>query len=80
MGGSGGGEWASQRQALPAIRPQTVLLYPQQMTGMCTNHRLDRDDHWQQPGTQPILISAPSGSTGPIMHQLGFTGSAKSHL
>ena len=59
MGGSGGGGWASQRQALPAIRPQTVLLYPQQMTGMCTNHRLDRDDHWQQPGTQPILISAP---------------------
>ena len=31
----------------------------QQMTGMYTNHRIDRDGHWQQFGTQPILISAP---------------------
>ena len=26
---------------------------------MYTNHRIDRDGHWQQLGTQPILISAP---------------------
>ena len=26
---------------------------------MYTNHRIDRDGHWQQFGTQPILISAP---------------------
>ena len=26
---------------------------------MYTNHRIDRDGHWQQSGTQPILISAP---------------------
>ena len=55
----GGGEWVSRRQALPAIRPQTVLLCSQQTTGMYTNHRMDQDSHWQQSGTQPILISAP---------------------
>ena len=26
---------------------------------MYTIHRIDRDGHWQQFGTQPILISAP---------------------
>ena len=26
---------------------------------MYTNHRKDQDSHWQQFGTQPILISAP---------------------
>ena len=26
---------------------------------MYTNHRIDQDGHWQQFGTQPILISAP---------------------
>ena len=26
---------------------------------MYTNHRIDQDAHWQQFGTQPILISAP---------------------
>ena len=31
------------------IRAQTV---------MYTNHRIDQDGHWQQFGTQPILISA----------------------
>ena len=53
------GGWASQRWALPAIRPQTVAPCYQQTTGMYTNHRIDRDGHWQQSGTQPILISAP---------------------
>ena len=43
----------------PAIRAQTVVLCSQQTTGMYTNHRIDRDGHWQQFGTQPILISAP---------------------
>ena len=63
MGGRGaggdGGKWASRRLALPAIRPQTVVLCTQQMTGMYTNHRIDQNGHWQQFGTQPILISAP---------------------
>ena len=52
------GGWASQRRALPAIRQQTVVLCSQQTTGMYTNHRIDRDGHWQQFGTQPTLISA----------------------
>ena len=55
----GVGGWASRRRALSAIKPQTVVLCSQQTTGMYTNHRIDRDDHWQQFGTQPILISAP---------------------
>ena len=56
--GVGGGGWASRRWALPVIRPQTVALYSQQMTGMYTNHEINQDGHWQQFGTQPILISA----------------------
>ena len=77
-GGHGGGRggWTSRRQALPAISPQTVVLCSQQTTGMCTNHRIDRDSHRQQSGTKLILISAPSGPTGPVMHQHGYTGSA----
>ena len=43
----------------PAIRAQTMVLYSQQTAGMYTNHRIDRDSHWQQFGRQPILISAP---------------------
>ena len=43
----------------PAIRAQIVVLCSQQVTGMYTNHRIDQDSHWQQLGTQPILISAP---------------------
>ena len=78
--GGGGGGWASWRRAVPVIRPQTVVLCSQQTTGMYTNHSIDWDGHWQQFGNQPILISAPSGSTGLVMHQLSFTGSAKSCL
>ena len=62
MGGCGAGWWgwvASRRQAIPAIRAQTVVLCSQQTTGMYTNHRIDQDGHWQQCGTQPILISTP---------------------
>ena len=59
VGGGDGGEWPSRRRALPAIRPQTVVLCSQQTTEMYTNHRIDRDCHWQQSDTQPILISAP---------------------
>ena len=50
---------ASPCQANTAIRAQTVVLCSQQTTGMYTNHRIDRDGHWQQFGTQPILISVP---------------------
>ena len=64
-GGGGGGRWASRRRALSVIRPQTVVLCSQQMTGMYTNHRIDRDGHWQQFGTQPILISAPLWANRP---------------
>ena len=51
----------------PAIRAPTVLLCSQQTTGMYTNHRIDRDGHWQQFGThcQPILISAPQWAYWP---------------
>ena len=31
----------------------------QQTAGMYTNHRIDRDGHWQQSSTQPTLISVP---------------------
>ena len=53
------GRAASRRRANTAIRAWTTAPRPQQTTGMHTNHRTDRDGHWQQPGTQPILISAP---------------------
>ena len=61
----GGGWWASQRWVLPAIRPQAVVLCPQQTIGMYTNHRIDQDGHWQQFDTQPILISAPQWANRP---------------
>ena len=70
--GGGGGGWASRRQVLPAIRPQTVALCSQtvavcsqQTTGMYINHRIDQNGHWQQFGTQPILISVPQWSHRP---------------
>ena len=68
VGGGGVGWWgwvASRRRANTAIRTQTIVLCPQQTTGMYTNHRIDRDGHWQQFGTQPILISAPQWACWP---------------
>ena len=56
---------ASPRQKNTAIRAQTVVLCSQQTTGMYTNHRIDRDSHWKQFGTQPILISAPQWACWP---------------
>ena len=81
MGGSGGG-WASRRQALLAIRPQTVLLCSQQTTGMHTNHSIDLDSHWLQFGTQPILIRAPQWASRPCIaptwfHRVGKKPSVK---
>ena len=65
MGGGWVGEdegwwgWMGKpKLALPAIRPQTVVLCSQQTTGMYTNHKIDWDSHWQQSGTQPIVIRA----------------------
>ena len=49
----------------PAIRAQTIVLCSQQTAGMYTNHRIDRDGHWQQFGTQPILISATQWANRP---------------
>ena len=66
--GGGVGRWgwvASGRRAITAIRAQTTVLCSQETTGMYTNHRIDRDDHWQQFGTQPILISAPQWACWP---------------
>ena len=54
------------------MRAQTVVLCSQQTTGMYTNHRIDRDDHWQQFGTQPILISAPQWACWPCNAPTGF--------
>ena len=48
----GGGQCTSRRRALPAIRPQTVVLCSHQTTGMYTNHRIDQDGHWQLLSTQ----------------------------
>ena len=68
VGGGGVGLWewvASPQWANTAIRAQTVMLCSQQMTGMYTNHRIDRDSHWQQFGTQSILISVPQSACWP---------------
>ena len=40
-----------------AIRAPTVVLCPQQVTDMCTTHRMGRDGHRQQSDTTPTLIS-----------------------
>ena len=63
---------ASPRRAKTAIRAQTVVLCSQQTTGMYTNHRIDRDGHWQQFGTQPILISAPQWASWSYNAPTGF--------
>ena len=68
MGGGWGGVvgvGGKPEAGYPAIRAQTVVLCSQQMTGMYTNHRIDRDGHWQQFGIQPILISAPQWACWP---------------
>ena len=56
VGGGGGGGWPSQRRVLPAL---TVALHSQQVTDMCTTHRMGQDGHCQQFDTTPTLISAP---------------------
>ena len=58
-GWAGGGGWTSRRRVLLAIRAPTVVLCPQQVTDMCTTHRMGRDGHCQQFDTTPTLISAP---------------------
>ena len=83
--GGGGGGWASQRCTIPAIRAQTVVLCSQQTTGMYTNHRIDQDGHWQQFGTQPILISAPQWANRPCnaptrLYRVGKKPSVKADL
>ena len=42
------------------------------MTGMYTNHRIDRDGHWHQFGTEPILISAPQWACWPCNAPIRF--------
>ena len=69
VGGRRAGGWwgwvGNPKRALLETRSQIVVLCPQQMTGMYTNHRIDRDSHWQQPGTKTILISAPQWANRP---------------
>ena len=76
----GGDRWASRKLVLLAIREPTVVLCPQQVTDMCTTHRMGRDGHCQQFDTTQTLISASQWPIGPVMHQYGFTGLAKSRL
>ena len=62
-----------------------MVLCSQQMTGMYTNHRIDRDDHWQQLGTQPILISTPQWANRPCnaptrLYRVGKKPSVKADL
>ena len=85
---SGVGWWgwmASRRRPIPAIRAQTVVLCSQLTTGMYTNHRIDQDSHWQQFGTQSILISAPQWACWPCnaptwFYTVGKTPSVKADL
>ena len=80
VGGGGVGRWgwvASRRRANTAIRAQTVVLCSQQTTGMYTNHRIDRDGHWQQFDTQPILISTPQWACWPCNAPTGFYTAGK---
>ena len=73
MGWGGGGGWqAPSGQTLPLEHRHAVVPCSQQTTGMYTNHRIDRDGHWQQFGTQPILISAPQWANGPCNAPTGF--------
>ena len=76
----GGGGWASQRQVLTAIRAQTVVMCPQQVTDVCTTHRMDRDGHCQQFDTTPTLVSAHQWPHRPCNAPIVFTMLAKSHL
>ena len=55
------------------------------MTEMYTNHRIDRDGHWQQFGTQLILISAPQWADRPCnaptrFYRVGKKPSVKADL
>ena len=45
--------WASRRWAFPAIRPQTVVLFSQQTTGMYTIHRIDLKGWLYRAGKKP---------------------------
>ena len=74
-GGHGVGWWgwvASRRRAITAIRAQTVVLCSQQTSEIVDvrkvhkpQDRSRRHGHWQQFGTQPILISAPQWACWP---------------
>ena len=71
VGGVGGGRWAvgvgGQAKgglSLP-IRPPTAVLCPQQVTDICTTHRMGQDRHCQQLDNTPTLISAPQWSHRP---------------
>ena len=65
VGGWVGGWEGGRGAGVLAIRSQAVVLCSQQTTGMYTNHRIDRDGHWQQPGTQPNLFSTPRWAKRP---------------
>ena len=80
-----GGGWASRRRALPDIRALTVLPCPQQVTDMCTTHRMGRDRHCQQFDITPTLISAPQWPQRPCnspmwLYRVGKKPSVKADL
>ena len=52
---------------------------------MYTNDRIDQDNHWQQFGTQPILISAPQWYHRPFnapiqFYRVGIRSSVKADM
>ena len=71
--------------SLPLGHTETVVLCPQQTTGMYTNHRINQDGHWQQFGTQQILISALQWANRPCnaptwFYRVGKKPSVKADL
>ena len=78
--------WAGKPKAgSPCLRAPTVVLCSQQVTEMYTIHRIDRDGHWQQTGTSPILISTPQWSHRPCnapvwLYRIGKKAVCKSNL
>ena len=63
----------------------SLLLGHRQWCCVYTNHRIDRDGHWQQFGTQPILISAPQWADRPCntptrFYRVGKKPSVKADL
>ena len=71
--------------SLPLSHRQCCCALSRRKGCMYTNHRIDRDSHWQQLGTQPILISAPQWANRPCnaptrFYRVGKKPSVKADL